>query len=38
MWYAIYSKDAQAWAKDDPYVGSGAWASLDASPFLPLLP
>lgn len=31
-------EDAETWAKDDPYVRSGAWTSLDVSPFIPLLP
>lgn len=29
---------AQAWADDDPYVHSGAWNSVEVSPFIPLLP
>ncbi len=31
-------EDAQAWANDDPYVHAGAWASVEVSPFVPLLP
>lgn len=31
-------EDAEAWANDDPYVHSGAWGSVEVSPFIPLLP
>lgn len=30
--------DAEAWAKDDPYVHSGAYESVEVSPFVPVLP
>ena len=29
---------ARAWAEDDPYLQSGAWESVEVSPFLPILP
>lgn len=29
---------AEAWANDDPYVHSGAYESVEVSPFIPLLP
>lgn len=29
---------AEAWARDDPYVHSGAYQSFEVSPFIPLLP
>lgn len=29
---------AQAWAQDDPYVHSGAYESVEVSPFIPFLP
>lgn len=29
---------ARAWAKDDPYVHSGAYETVDVSPFIPILP
>ena len=29
---------AKAWAEDDPYFHSGAYQSVEVSPFLPLLP
>lgn len=29
---------AKAWAEDDPYFQSGAYQSVEVSPFLPLLP
>lgn len=29
---------AESWAQDDPYVHSGAWTTVDVSPFIPLLP
>jgi len=29
---------AEAWARDDPYVHSGAYESIEVSPFIPLLP
>lgn len=30
--------EARAWADADPYVGSGAWESVDVRPFLQVLP
>lgn len=31
-------QDAEAWANDDPYVHSGAYESVEVSPFVPVLP
>ena len=48
MWYAILSEDvadsldkraaARAWADADPYVASGAYASVTVKPFKKVLP
>ena len=31
-------ESAKAWAEDDPYVHAGAYASVEVTPFIPLLP
>ena len=31
-------EDARAWAEDDPYVHSGAYESVEVTPFIPVLP
>lgn len=31
-------QDAEAWAQDDPYVHSGAYESVEVSPFVAFLP
>lgn len=31
-------EDAEAWAQDDPYVHSGAYESVEVSPFIAFLP
>lgn len=31
-------EDAEAWAKADPYVESGAWASVLVKPFIQVMP
>ena len=30
--------DAEAWAQEDPYVHSGAYETVEVSPFIPILP
>lgn len=31
-------ESARAWAEDDPYIHSGAYASVEVTPFIPVLP
>lgn len=31
-------EDAEAWAKDDPYVGAGVYSKVTVKPFVPVLP
>lgn len=31
-------ESARAWAEDDPYVHSGAYETVEVSPFIPILP
>ncbi len=31
-------EDAESWAQDDPYIHSGAYESVEVTPFVPVLP